>query len=644
MTSPQLQPALEAFKRGDLVRARELAEQAVETSPTPELKHLLGLIHCRSNNLGEGIDWLRGASQGDPRNIPFRVMLVRALVDDGRAAEALEAAVPPSGNSPPELALWHVRAEAAQVAGRKDLVLQALSRLCAAGVADWRIWRDYADALAAVDQWLDASRAYEQAVRLNPDDLELRRTCARALARAGRHNESADELRAWVEASPPDPWNRIVVARLLANLGRNQEADGQLAKASRVATGKDWTGDWQGLLDIAASKGSIDVDLLREIGMTLERMSRMEMLHDLFAAAEAQGVERERLGYPAAAVALRNGDAAEAKRLLSAESPSADPLRWHWMMARIAEALGDSDTAFAEAEAMNRSVEGYEQWREAARRQMQFVRGLSKTMTPQWAAGLDRLRENDRPAPVLLAGFPRSGTTLLDTFLLGHPEVTVLEEVEFLDPVETILGKVADLPARSAKELEAARNAYFRELDKHMPKGASRVVIDKLPLKLLAVPYLYAMFPDLRIIFAQRHPCDCVLSCFMQAFALNNAMACFLDIRDAAEYYDAIMSFWTGARDTLALNVHTVAYEELVADPETSLRPAIDFLGLAWDDKLLDHRATAKARGAISTPSFDQVVQPISDKASGRWKRYRDQLEPVLPILLPWAERLGYAD
>jgi hypothetical protein len=85
-----------------------------------------------------------------------------------------------------------------------------------------------------------------------------------------------------------------------------------------------------------------------------------------------------------------------------------------------------------------------------------------------------------------------------------------------------------------------------------------------------------------------------------------------------------------------------VIYEALIDDPEASLRPLTEFLDLEWRDGLLDHRATARARGAISTPSFDQVVQPLNSKASGRWRRYREQLEPVLPILLPWAERLGY--
>jgi hypothetical protein len=87
-----------------------------------------------------------------------------------------------------------------------------------------------------------------------------------------------------------------------------------------------------------------------------------------------------------------------------------------------------------------------------------------------------------------------------------------------------------------------------------------------------------------------------------------------------------------------------LVYEGLVADPNRALRPLIDFLGLEWRPELLDHRATAKARGAIITPSYDQVIQPLSKAPSGRWRRYERQLEPVLPVLLPWAERLGYAD
>jgi hypothetical protein len=146
------------------------------------------------------------------------------------------------------------------------------------------------------------------------------------------------------------------------------------------------------------------------------------------------------------------------------------------------------------------------------------------------------------------------------------------------------------------------------------------------------------------MIFAQRHPCDSVLSAFMQSFVMNDAMASFLTVEDAADLYDAVMSGWFAIRERFDLNVHTVRYERLVEDPEAELRPLVEFLGLEWDNRMLAHTRTAKERGTIITPSYDQVTEPLSTRSVGRWKRYRAQLEPVLPVLLPWAERLGYRD
>jgi hypothetical protein len=242
-----------------------------------------------------------------------------------------------------------------------------------------------------------------------------------------------------------------------------------------------------------------------------------------------------------------------------------------------------------------------------------------------------------------LVGFPRSGTTLLDTFLMGHPDTEVLEEFHMLGAAETVLGNTAGLPHRSAEQLEQARRAYFAELDRHTDRAFGGLIVDKLPLNMLGLPVIYSLFPDAKIIFAQRHPCDAVLSGFMQSFTLNDAMACFLTIVDAADLYDSAMSLFTRSRDALQVGVHTLVYEELVADPAAALQPLIAFLGLDWRPELLDHRATARSRGAIITPSYDQVVQPLSKAPSGRWRRYEAQLEPVLPVLMPWAERLGYS-
>jgi hypothetical protein len=227
---------------------------------------------------------------------------------------------------------------------------------------------------------------------------------------------------------------------------------------------------------------------------------------------------------------------------------------------------------------------------------------------------------------------------------MGHSGTAVLEEVPLTQQIESVLGEIAQLPGQSIARLDEARSAYFAELDRHIPQGFGGLAVDKMPLNLLATPYAHSLFPGAPIVFVHRHPCDAVLSCFMQGFALNDAMACFLDLGDAAAAYDSIMTVWTRSCELLPLDVHTVVYERLVAATEDELRSLVDFLDLEWQAEMLDHRSTARARGAIGTPSYDQVVEPLSKAPSGRWRRYEKQLKLVLPILLPWAERFGYAD
>lgn len=607
---------------------------------------MLGLIECREGRMASGITHLRAALDAQPENAAFRVMLARALVDGGRPQEAVEIAVAPRQATPEALALWHVRAEAAQGAADHAAAAEAWAVVSAARPEDWRAWANCGDALAASDRWTEAANAFRRAVEINAADVSLRQKFATALARAGFYNESADELKRLLDDGPEDIRIRLTLSRLYADLGREEDSIAELDKAARAATGERVTGDDRGgLIRIAIrNPGTPDLAAVRELASLLERTSRLDELRTLLNDAEALGIAREQVGYPAAAVALRDGDARRAKELLEASSPDQDSVRRNRLLAKIADTLGDPAGAFAAAETMNRSVPEYERWRARGADYRKRLHSLAAAVTPEWAAKLKPLPVGGRRSPAFLVGFPRSGTTLLDTFLMGHPDTMVLEEVHMLGAAEMVLGHVASLDRRTEAQLEQGRRAYFAEMAKHVDPDFAGLVVDKLPLNMLGLPAIHAMFPDARVIFAQRHPCDAVLSGFMQSFTMNDAMACFLDIIDAADLYDAAMSVFTRSRDALPLACHALVYEQLVADPETALRPLIEFLGLEWKPELLDHRSTAKARGAIITPSYDQVVEPLSKAPSGRWRRYEEQLEPALPLLLPWAKRLGYAD
>jgi tetratricopeptide (TPR) repeat protein len=437
-----------------------------------------------------------------------------------------------------------------------------------------------------------------------------------ALARAGRAAEAGAAFLEAARLTPDEAPLLLDLARALSALGRYDEAESVYRRAPSHAA--SWF----------------------ERGQLLERGNRLDRLSALIAEAEQAGV---RLAYLDSLALDREGRTKEALAAATAMPVADDPVRRALLIGRLADKTGDTRTAFAAYGEMNRLVAAAHPGAPAAAAEYRrHVAALNEMLTPAYAAGLAPPLKGPRPAPVFLVGFPRSGTTLLDTLLMGHVGIHVLEEEPLLQRAAEALGDFAFLPAQDAAGVEHLRGLYFATLDERDPPPG-KTIVDKLPLNLLGAPLIHRLFPDARFIFAARHPCDVVLSAFMQNFDLNPAMANFLDLENTARLYDLVLTFWTRCRELLPLDVHVLRYEALVADSEAQMRALIGFLGLEWDDRVLDNEGIAARRGLIATPSYHQVAQPIYATARGRWERYRDQLAPVLPILAPWAERMGYA-
>jgi Flp pilus assembly protein TadD len=251
------------------------------------------------------------------------------------------------------------------------------------------------------------------------------------------------------------------------------------------------------------------------------------------------------------------------------------------------------------------------------------------------------------PSPVFLVGFPRSGTTLLDQILSGHPDAVVLEEKDTLQDVlrahvldDSGLRRFSGLDPAG---LEPWRRSYWQRVAEFMPGRPPEVLfVDKLPLNSLFLPLMQRLFPEARFLFALRDPRDAVLSCFMQSFDLNEAMRHFLSLEETARFYAAVMGVGADAAERLdPAHLHHIRYEDVVADTEGEARRLLEFLGLTWQPAVLDFQIRARGK-RINTPSYSQVAEPIYSRAKERWRRYEEQLRPILPMLQPFVERFGY--
>ena len=166
--------------------------------------------------------------------------------------------------------------------------------------------------------------------------------------------------------------------------------------------------------------------------------------------------------------------------------------------------------------------------------------------------------------------------------------------------------------------------------------------MDKVPLNLIFVPMIQRLFPNAPIIVAIRHPCDTLLSCFLQHFASPPlALAC-RDLTTLARVYSRSFGFWYAQAPLLRPRSYELRYESLTADFDSEVHKLSTFLGLPWNDAMLAPGAHARAKGFISTPSYAQVIEPISSRSVGRWKHYEKHFSEALPILTPWLERWGY--
>ncbi|WP_421836447.1 tetratricopeptide repeat-containing sulfotransferase family protein [Novosphingobium sp.] len=270
------------------------------------------------------------------------------------------------------------------------------------------------------------------------------------------------------------------------------------------------------------------------------------------------------------------------------------------------------------------------------------------------AAGLAAMDLSGRPvgAPpppnphIFVLGYPRSGNTLLENVLASLPGTAAIEEMPTLREADlAFLAEPDGLPRFAALD-EAAlapyRSAYWQRAGQALGRDpAGTTLVDMDPLKSIRLPLIARLFPAAKVLLVRRDPRDVVWSCFRTSFALSNAAMDFTTLEGAARHYDALMRLTELALARLPLSVLEVPYHRMVQDFDVMTREICQFVGLAWTDDLRRFDRTARARG-VSTASARQVRRGLFD-GTRQWEPYGEYLAPVMPILQPWIEKLGYA-
>jgi tetratricopeptide (TPR) repeat protein len=522
----------------------------------------------------------------------------------------------------------------------------------------------------------------------------------------GRASAVEALIRRIVALEPNNFWAVNEIALLLLGKGALAEAETNARNAIRIAPDAAQSHYLMGLVLTEAYRpafaeyhyvralqlsGGRDPAVLSNLALCLKNQGKMaparalyeeslraapDVLHTLLGFARLEEADRnldaalallDRAGKLAPAnpsVALlravvlgRKGDAAAALAMLRGIEAGAGEARGqlgaseYLEQGRLLDKMGRYGEAFAAYDAGKarlREATGTAYLDEHARASIGRLTGFftARRMATLPRAGV----RHDVAQPVFIVGFPRSGTTLLEQTLTAHPRIAAGDELPFVHEITALMPRMLDSPlgypealaelwmADHREDLDNLRDHYLRKVAQlGIIKPGAAWFTDKMPLNETDLGLIHLLFPQAPILHVLRHPLDVVLSVYSNL--LTHGHYCSYALETAAIHYARIAELIEHYKRELNVRYLAVRYEDMVEDQEASIRRALDFIGETFDPRCLAfHENTRYAR----TASYAQVSEKLYGRSRYRYRHYLEQLQPVIPILAPAMQRLGY--
>lgn len=545
-------------------------------------------------------------------------------------------------------AYWNNLAVVSREAGDLAASEQALQKALALAPDDAEVHYNLGLLYTQRRQWLPARQSLLEAVRLAPQFIEARLQAAFACYVCG-DNRQQESMLIGAHAWPPQPAEQaLVLSSMLSVQGDLNAALLTLARA-RMPAEPDATFM---RLRLAAQRA-----LLYERNNQLEA-AQTELLLLPLEVLEALPVDAVTVLTDVwrahATMAMRRGAHADAAAM------------YQRVLACAHDTENLASAAFGLAAARDRQGEYADAWkalqlahatqREIAREVVPEL--LVEGSRPLQVEGSGERRAyadwhplpapDSRHSPVFVVGFPRSGTTLLEQMLDAHPDFRSMDERAFIHDLIEGMGLLgqrypADLSTLLRHDVDQLRDTYRRQVTQVLPDLGEHRLVDKNPLNMLCLPMIMRLFPHAKIILCLRHPCDVLLSCSMQPFRSPAFMVLCSSLQRLAEGYVRAFDQWYHDVGVFAPQVLEWRYECVVGAFDEQVTRLGQFLEIGDTVPMTRFAEHARGKRFISTPSYAQVTQGVHRNAVGRWPHYRESFEPVLPMLQPWIERLGYA-
>ena len=194
----------------------------------------------------------------------------------------------------------------------------------------------------------------------------------------------------------------------------------------------------------------------------------------------------------------------------------------------------------------------------------------------------------NRRKVIFVFGLPRSGTTLVENIISSHDKVSGLGEINYLNKFFNL-----NFIKNDQLNIDFINDFLLHDLQKYyfdfvkIFDDKTEFITDKSLNIYWYLGFINIFFPNAKFIHCQRNPKDNCLSIFKNLF--EDGQGWKYNENELVEYYklyEKIMTFWNEKLNQKILNIK---YEDLVRDKNNNIRKIINFCGLDWNEKCLDH-------------------------------------------------------
>lgn len=424
--------------------------------------------------------------------------------------------------------------------------------------------------LAATGQLDAALDALQSACALQPNLAMAWYNLGVLQVRATRFDEAEASLRRAIQLVPDDLRARLQLADVLKMAGRSDDAAAifREALAARPACGDAW---W-GLANISSALDDDDIPAMQA------------------ALGDPRASERDRVVLGCA-------------------------------MARVLDHANRCEEAMGVLKETHAHARVLQPWDARA-----FTRGLDAILSA-FVAPPPPVSERGRGV-IFITSLPRSGSTLTEQILASHSQVEGS-------------GELHDLLQVLLEESQRRGTHYPAWVDAMMPDDWARLgnrylertarwrehtpfFTDKLPGNWLHIGAIRAMLPGAKVVVCRRDPIETCFACYRQYMNADGQgwTHRFEDLGAFWNDFDRAVRHW---RERLPGFIYEHNYEDLLADPECSIRALLAFCGLSYESGCLEFHRNARE---VRSPSAAQVREPLRGDTA-RAPRYGSLLEPL---------------